>query len=66
MISYSFNPRLLEYLVFVPVPVRPAGSHLATQLAGAASIVVDQIIQCHVAQSVLLVCDNQGPLNILK
>ena len=54
------------HLVFVSVPVSPAGSHLATQFAGAGAIVIDQIIQCQVVQSILLVSNNQGPLNILK
>ena len=57
---------LHSHLVLVPVPVRPAGRHLAAQLARASAVVVDQIIQCQVIQSVLLVSNNQGPLNILK
>ena len=57
---------LHSHLVLVPVPVRPAGRHLTAQLARASAVVVDQIIQCQVIQSVLLVSNNQGPLNILK
>ena len=52
-------------LVLVSVPVGPGGRHLPAQLAGAGSIVVDEVVQRHVGESHLLgVRYDQGPLHV--
>ena len=54
------------HLVLVPVPVRPAGGQLAAQLARAAPVLVDEVVQGHVGarRRLLPVSDDQGSVNI--
>ena len=54
------------HLVLVPVPVGPAGGQLAAQLARAAPVLVDEVVQGHVGarRRLLPVSDDQGSVNI--
>lgn len=55
----------IMHLVFVSVPVGPGLGHLPAQLARAAPVVVDDVIQRNVAPShLLLLRDDQSPVYI--
>jgi len=53
------------HLVLVPVPVGPGLGDLAAQLAGAAAVVVDHVVEGDVAPGqLLLLRDDQGAVDI--
>ena len=53
------------YLVLVPVPVGPGLGDLAAELAGAAAVVVDHVVEGDVAPGqLLLLRDDQGAVDI--
>ena len=64
MVKHSVCSYRAGHLVLVAVPVGPAGGQLAAQLAGAAPVLVDEVVQGHVGARRLPVSDDQGAVNI--
>ena len=64
MVKHSVCRYRAGHLVLVAVPVGPAGGQLAAQLAGAAPVLVDEVVQGHVGARRLPVSDDQGAVNV--